>query len=206
MKKPYLLLIGAGGHAKACIDVIESEDRYRIAGLIGLPNEVGKQVLGYEVIGTDSELTEFTKHYTYAIVTQGQIISPENRVKSFNQLIRLGYQLPCIVSKTAYVSPRAEIGAGTIVMHGAVINADAKVGLNCIVNSASVIEHDVIVGNHTHISTGVILNGNVTVDEGTFIGSNTVLKNGIKVGVNCVIGMGLSIKRDVSAQTTLKGS
>ena len=206
MNKPKLLLLGAGGHARACIDVIESEDRYSIIGLIGLPAEVGQPVLGYKVIGTDADLVELKKQCDYAIVAQGQICSPEMRIKSFNLLMALGYRLPRVFSKTAYVSPSAEVGEGTIVMHGAIINAVAKVGLNCIINSGSVIEHDVAVGDHSHISTGAILNGSVKIKEGTFIGSNSVLKNGIKVGANCVIGMGLSIKRDVSDQTTLKGS
>ena len=205
MRKPEIILIGAGGHSKACIDVIENEGIYDIAGLVGLPGEVGKQVLGYPIIAADFELTELAKQYKYALVTQGQIISPENRIKSFNHLVSLGFKLPCIVSKTAYVSPSAEICAGTIVMHRAVINAAASIGSNCIINTSAVIEHEVRVGNHTHISTGVILNGNVSVEEGTFIGSNTVLKNGIKIGMSCVIGMGLSVKQDVSDRTILKG-
>ncbi|MBF0208959.1 MAG: acetyltransferase [Oligoflexia bacterium] len=205
MRKPEIILVGAGGHSKACIDVIENEDKFDIAGLVGLPDEVGKQVLDYSIIATDADLSELVKQYKYAFVTQGQIKSPENRLKIYNKLENMGFQLPCIVSKTAYVSSRAEICAGTIVMHRVVINADVKIGSNCIINTSAVIEHDVRIGNHTHISTGVILNGNVTVAEHTFLGSNTVVKNGIKIGASCVIGMGLSIKQDVSDQTTLKG-
>ena len=35
MKKDKLILIGAGGHAKSCIDIIKSRDDYEIFGLIG---------------------------------------------------------------------------------------------------------------------------------------------------------------------------
>ena len=34
MKKKPLILIGAGGHAKSCIDIIENENRYYIFGII----------------------------------------------------------------------------------------------------------------------------------------------------------------------------
>ena len=34
MKKKNIILIGAGGHAKVCIDVIESEKKFKIVGLI----------------------------------------------------------------------------------------------------------------------------------------------------------------------------
>jgi len=40
MSKPSLILIGAGGHAHACIDVIEQQDKYQIAGLVGMPEEM----------------------------------------------------------------------------------------------------------------------------------------------------------------------
>ena len=35
MSKPSLILIGAGGHARACNDVIEHLGTFDIAGLIG---------------------------------------------------------------------------------------------------------------------------------------------------------------------------
>ena len=56
MIKPSLILIGAGGHACSCIDVIEQQGQYQIAGLIGMQDEVHTQHLGYAVIGTDSDL------------------------------------------------------------------------------------------------------------------------------------------------------
>ena len=35
MSKLGLLLIGAGGHAKSCVDVIEQENEFQIIGLVG---------------------------------------------------------------------------------------------------------------------------------------------------------------------------
>ena len=48
-----IVLIGAGGHAASCIDVIESEGRFRIAGLVGVKSELHLRLCGYEVIATD---------------------------------------------------------------------------------------------------------------------------------------------------------
>ena len=39
MNKKEIIIIGAGGHAKSCIDVIEQEGKYDIVGLIGVENE-----------------------------------------------------------------------------------------------------------------------------------------------------------------------
>ena len=59
MSKPNLILLGAGGHARACIDAVEQEGIYKIEGLIGLPQEVGSKHFGYEVIATDAEIDDY---------------------------------------------------------------------------------------------------------------------------------------------------
>ena len=46
-----LLLIGGGGHCRSCIDVIEAEGKYSIAGIVNQPGENTDPVLGYEVLG-----------------------------------------------------------------------------------------------------------------------------------------------------------
>jgi hypothetical protein len=61
MSKPKLILIGAGGHAHACIDVIEQHGGYQIAGLVGKPEEMHDHHLGYTVIGTDDDLPKLAK-------------------------------------------------------------------------------------------------------------------------------------------------
>lgn len=35
--KEQIILIGGGGHCKSCIDVIEQEGKYQIAGIVDLP-------------------------------------------------------------------------------------------------------------------------------------------------------------------------
>jgi hypothetical protein len=39
MTRDPILLVGAGGHARACLDVIEQEGRFVVKGLVGLPKE-----------------------------------------------------------------------------------------------------------------------------------------------------------------------
>lgn len=174
MKK--ILLIGAGGHSKSCIDVIEQHGIYQIAGIIDKDLKNGETVLGYPVIGTDQDLLDLRTEYEYALVTVGQIKTPVLKIKLFNRLVELGYKTPAIISPLAYVSSHAKIGKGTIVMHHALINACASIGENCIINSKALIEHDARVGDHCHISTSAIINGGAEVKQGSFFGSNAVSK------------------------------
>jgi len=205
MTKPSLILIGAGGHARSCIDVIEQQGFFQIAGLVGIPEQQHTQYLGYAVIGTDSDLPEFAKMYQYALISIGQIQTAEHRIRLYQQATKLGFQLPVIIAPTAHVSQHATLGAGTIVMHGAIINAGVRVGRNCIINSRALLEHDSNIEDHCHISTGAILNGDVTVGDGSFIGSGSVIKQGVAIGESCLVGMGLMVRNNLSDHAYFTG-
>ena len=194
MKKNDLLIIGAGGHAVSCIDVIEAEGRYTIAGIIDIKEKVGQSILGYKIVGSDFDLHEFVSVYKNALVSIGQIKTADIRKKIYEKAVRLGFNFPAIVSPSAYVSPRAVIGKGTIVMHGAVINADVVIGDNCIINSMALIEHGVKVFSHSHIATGSRLNGDVVVGCESFVGSGAVIHQGVFIGAREVIASGAIIK------------
>jgi sugar O-acyltransferase (sialic acid O-acetyltransferase NeuD family) len=198
-----LLLVGAGGHAKSCIDVIEQAGAFVIGGLIGLPEQVGSTVLGYPVLGIDEDLPGLRQHYPNAIVTVGQILSPKIRERLFHTLLENGFHTPVVVSPHAIVSRHATVGAGTVVLHGAVVNAGASVGRNCILNSRCLVEHDASVGDHSHIATGAILNGDVRVGAGCFIGSGSVTRESVTIGCECVIGMGQKVLKDCPDRTRL---
>lgn len=179
--KKQILLIGGGGHCKSVIDVIEQENRFKIAGIIDKKELVGSNVLGYKIIGCDEDLNALRQDYMYALVTVGQIKSHESRMALFDMLKHLGYELPVIISPLAYVSKHSHIGEGTIVMHHALVNAHVSIGKNCIINTKALIEHDAMVEDHCHISTGAIVNGSVQIKTGTFYGSNATCKEAITV-------------------------
>ena len=205
MSKPGLLLVGAGGHAKSCIDVIEQEDKFQIIGLVGSPNEVGAHVLGYEVLGTDDVLTEFLSLSKFALIAVGQIGTNDLRSRLFSKIANIGFKLPVIMSPIAYVSTRAVIGKGSVVMHHATINAGAKIGNNCIINSHALIEHDVTVEDHCHIATSATINGGSTVGKSSFVGSGTTIRESITIGQNCSIGMGISVRHDLPPNSQFVG-
>lgn len=205
MSKPEIILIGAGGHARACIDVIEQHGRYQIAGLVGMPQEMHSRYFGYSVIATDDDLPQLAKNYQYALIAVGQIQIPDHRMRLYKQATELGLQLPVINAPSAHVSRHATIGSGTIVMHGAIVNTGARVGNNCIVNSNALLEHDATIRDHCHISTGAIINGEVHIGAGSFVGSGSVIKEGVTLGKRCVVGMGLTVRHNQSDKARFAG-
>jgi sugar O-acyltransferase (sialic acid O-acetyltransferase NeuD family) len=189
-----IVLIGGGGHCKAVIDVIEQEGRFNIIGIIDKPELLGKNVLGYPIIGNDSELNNLVKRCKHVLITIGQIRNPLPRINLFDTVLKLGFTLPSVVSPRAYVSQYASIGEGSIIMHDVVVNAGAKIGDNCIINTKSIVEHDSNIGNHCHISTNAVINGDVVVGNGSFIGSGAVTKEGIRINDNFFAKAGSVVK------------
>jgi sugar O-acyltransferase (sialic acid O-acetyltransferase NeuD family) len=177
--------------------VIEESGRFEVAGLVGSDAEVGRRVMSYEVLGTDEDLPALLGRCGRAIVAVGQIKTPDVRIRLFERLRELGFELPVVVSPHAHVARSAKLGAGTIVMHGAIVNADAMIGCNCIINTRALVEHGVRIEDHCHIATGAIVNGGVTIGAGTFIGSGATVREGITIGERRVIGMAQSTRKDL---------
>jgi sugar O-acyltransferase (sialic acid O-acetyltransferase NeuD family) len=205
MKLKELILVGAGGHARACIDVIEQTDNYQIAGLVGLKEEVGTLIDDYAVLAVDSDLSKLATKFAFALITVGQIDSPTIRIHLYQEAKRQGFSMATVISPRAYVSRSAIVEEGSIVMHGAVINAGARIGRNCIINSGALIEHDSIISDHCHISTGALVNGKVSIGEGVFVGSGAVIREGIDIGAYSVVGMGQTVRHDLASKSRLAG-
>ena len=204
--KASILLIGGGGHCRACVDVLEQESRFQIAGVVERKGGPREAVLGYPILGTDEDLIQLRKNNEFALVTVGQIKNAIPRKLLFEKLISLGFQLPVILSPRSYVSPHARLGSGTIVMHDVLVNAGAHIGENCIINSKSLIEHDAGVGNHCHISTGSILNGDTQVGQESFVGSGAMVREGIRIGKRSLVAGGARVMRNLPENSNYKNS
>ena len=204
MNKNNLILIGGGGHCKSVIDVAESAG-FNILGVLDMPEEVGKQVLDYKVIGTDDDISKYVDKAEF-VITVGFIKNPAIRIKLYNKVKEAGGKLATVIASTAHVSKYATIGEGTVIMHQAVVNAGAKIGVNCIINTFANIEHDAQIGDQCHISTGTMVNGDCKVGDRCFIGSQSVLANGITVGDDIIVGAGTVVCKTIKSKGIYLGN
>ena len=199
-----LILIGGGGHCKSLIDVAESAG-YHIAGILDRPEELGKKILNYEVIGNDDDIPKYVGSAEF-IISVGYIRNPDLRIKLYELVKQQGGQFATLIASTAYVSQYASLGEGTVVMHHAFVNAEATVGKNVILNTFSNIEHGSIVGDQCHISTGVMVNGDCKVGNNCFIGSGSVLYNGVSITDGVVVSAGSVVRRPISIKGVYSGN
>lgn len=204
MEQKNLILVGGGGHCKSVIDVAESAG-YNILGILDMPEDVGKQVLGYKVIGTDDDIPQYVDMAEF-IITVGQIKSPAIRKKVAERIQKAGGKFATIIAPDAYVSKYAEVGEGSIIMHRAFLNAEAKVGEHTIINTLTNLGHEVSVGDYCHLSTGVMVCGNVTVGNDVFIGSQSVVNQGVNIIDGTVIGSMTCVNKTIKEKGTYVGN
>lgn len=189
-------LIGAGGHARACVDLISHSETHEVAGFVLNEPSVG-HVLGFPVLCSDLGLRNLIGREIQAIVAVGQLNSAFERVRLFEMLAANNIRLATLCAESAYVPTSSAVGRGSVIMRSAHLGFGARVGMNCIVNTGVIIEHDCIIGNHCHIAPGAIVNGGVRIGDRSFVGSGAVIRNGVSIGCDCFVGMGTRLTSDI---------
>jgi len=104
-----LILIGAGGHARSCIDVVEMQGIWHIHGILDIPEKVGALVMGYPVIGTDADIERYaSKGFTF-LNCLGQVGASPVRMRVAEMLQSLRAEEAVVVSPLAHVAKSASI-------------------------------------------------------------------------------------------------
>lgn len=198
------MLIGGGGHCKACIDVIESTQQYKIIGILDGKKQPGTTVLGYKVVDSDQNIRQ--QQCQLFVISVGQIKSAAVRIHLYKNILKAKKTCPKIISPRAYVSKHASLGQGTIIMHDVCVNAGACIGVNCIINTKANVEHDAVIGDHCHISTGATINGDCKVGNNCFVGSSSVISSQVTVTDNVIIGAGSVVIKNIEIPGTYVGN
>ncbi len=193
MKKIEIFIIGSGGHASSCIELIESTNKFNILGIF--TEDLIKYKDGYKVLGKTSEVIKLKNKCKNIVLGFGSIYDLKIRYKIFNSLLKKGFKFPIIISPSANISKFSKISYGVQIFHNCTVNANAIISENCIINNHTLIEHDVFLDRNVHVSTGVIINGSVVVKKNTFIGSGSILRENIKVEEGSFIKMGTIKKK-----------
>ncbi len=190
-----IIMIGRGGHALSCLDVIRNTGQFNVIGYVDSPDSVGGDWEGLKFLGTDLDLSKIVKDCPDFFIGIGQIESSSLRKKIVNKLRDLGGNFPVVISPKAHIAFGAKIKEGTIVMHGSHVGPGADIGAFNILNTRSLIEHGVKTEEFVHVSTAAVVNGDVTISNECFIGSNSVLCHGIKLPPGAFVQAGAFIGR-----------
>lgn len=201
-----LVIIGAGGHAKVIMDIVEKENKYRIVGLIDSFKKKGDFILNHRVIGTENDLEELMEKYDFDM---GIIAIGNNWTrKLFHKKISSQFpefKFASAVHPNATVGKNCSIGYGTVIMPGAIINSDSIVKNFCIINSDALLEHDCYMENYSSLAPKSALAGGVRLGECSVIGMGAVVLQTLSIGNDCIIGASALINKNVKKNSMVYG-
>jgi len=201
---PGVLVVGAGGHALVCIDVLQ-ESGHPVAGCVSHDGQAAADItrLGVRMVGSVSDLPALLSGVTpEAFVAVGSNAAR----RDLSQIVsEAGGTLRAATSPAAVVSATVTVGDGALVMPGAVVNAHAVLGPGAIINTGALVDHECEVGAFAHIAPGAALAGNVHVGAGAMVGMGARLLPGVRVGEAATVGAGAVVVDDVPAGATVVG-
>jgi UDP-perosamine 4-acetyltransferase len=201
-----IILLGGGGHARVLIDLLLESGSHTPAGILDPELEIGSQVKGVPVLGSDRELAQLRgQGIQHAVVAVGSTRSTQLRRTLFEQARELGFQQPPLVHPSAILAPSVSLAEGVQVMAGAIIQSETRLGAGVVVNTGARIDHDCQIEQHAFLAPGVILSGGVTVGENAFLGAGAVVIQGRQIGNNAVVAAGAVVVRDVEDGALVKG-
>jgi UDP-perosamine 4-acetyltransferase len=199
--KKEIIVVGAGGHAKVCIELLQAMGN-QVAYCVGGADSQD-QCVGVPVLKGDENLLRLRDAgYSNLFVAIG---SNRLRERLASLAIEQGYELVNAISPHSIISPTVQLGSGIAIMAGAIINAEAVIADLAIINTGATIDHDCRIGKAAHIGPQCGLAGNVAVGGQSFLGIGCKVIPEVSIGENVIIGAGGVVISDVNSGVTAVG-
>jgi UDP-perosamine 4-acetyltransferase len=192
-----VVLVGGGGHAAVCLDLLRAQDR----SVLGYTGPAATDIdLTY--LGTDEEILTNAEGSIEVLVVVGD---NRTRLLLLRRLVSFGFTPATAVHPNAVVSPSSSVGPGSVVMAGAVVNARTSIGIGAILNTGTTVDHDCRIADGVHLAPGTHLAGGVTIEEGTFLGVGVSVIPNCLIGPWALVGAGAAVISDLAGGETYVG-
>jgi UDP-N-acetylbacillosamine N-acetyltransferase len=191
MNKINIVIIGAGGHTRSTLNLIDNEV-YNILGIYDNsfnPN-INEKILGVPVLGSQEEIPVKT-----SVVLS---IGDNRKRKELYEKFEKSLNNKNFIHKTAFMEDHSSIGRSNQIFANSYINSNSIIGNNNILNTGSIIEHESKLGNHNHISVGAVICGRVTIGDECVIGAGSVVIDNIKICNNVIVGANSLVIKDIT--------
>ncbi len=197
MDRPQrLIIIGSQGHAKAVAEVANAISGIEIVGFVDDFRPAGTPVLQWQVLGSTTDIISVTERtFDVAFIAIGD---NDSRLAMVDRLkpLELCYRTLC--HPTAYLSPSAKLGNGTVLMPHSVVSVESQLGAHVIVNTSASIDHDCIVEAFCSIAPGAHLAGHVTLRTAVAIGMGANVREKTEVKAHTIVGAGATVLCDLA--------
>lgn len=196
--KQKLVILGSGGHGRVVLDIARKNGYQDIVFLDDHPKT--DAVDGAPIVGSCADAILYADADFFVAIGDNWV-----REKLQCELSKKGLQVVSLIHPQAILADAVSLGAGVVVMAGAVINPGAVLGDGVIVNTSASVDHDCVIGEYVHIAAGAHLCGAVTVGTRAWIGAGVTVRNHIRICSECVIGLGGVVVQDIENKGTYIG-
>lgn len=206
-----LVVVGAGGHGRETLDVIEALRAVDPAGtptFAGFVADAADEALlrarDADVLGPSGELDAIVERLGagyHLAIGNGSVrqrldasVDPARRDRAVT-----------LVHPHATVGGCNDLGPGVLLAAGSRVTTDVVLGRHTHLNVNAVVSHDCVVADYVTLSPGVLVNGSARIDERAFLGTGAIVLPGRHIGADAVIGAGAVVADDVPPGVTAKG-
>lgn len=198
------VILGSGGHAKVVVELMREAGLYEPIGTVGpCPLANAETVADLPYLGDDADLPSILESgVRWAFVALGNNLLRDALLQRVSEL---GFLLANAVSRSASISPSAQLGRGLAIMPGAVVGAETRIADGCIVNTNAAVDHDGKLDRCCHLGPGATLAGNVHVGAMAFVATGSSVIPAVSIGENTLIGAGSVVVRDIPARVVAYG-
>lgn len=201
-----ILIIGASGHAKVIVDIVEREDKYKILGLLDTYKQKGEKLFDYDILGTEDDLPEMVlKNNIYGcFIAIGDNYTRRVMAK---KILTLTPQIEFInaIHPNAIIGKKVAMGEGIAIMPGVVINSNSKIGDFCILNTNSSLGHDGIMEDYSSMASGVRTGGGLLLKQCSAISIGATVVENITIENDSVIGAAALVNKNIPRQVVAYG-
>ncbi|UKM63944.1 acetyltransferase [Flavobacteriaceae bacterium GSB9] len=197
--KTNVVIIGASGHAKVVIDIVERLNQYSIVGLIDSFKPIDSSIYNYRVLGNENDIPRLSKSHNFKL---GIIAIGDNWTRKliYEKIKKISPDFDYIsaIHPNAVIGKNVKIGKGTVIMAGAVINSDANIGKFCIVNTKASLGHDSILKKYASLAPNSTIGGKSTIGACSAICMGAIIIQDISIGKHSIIGAAALINKNIS--------
>ena len=191
-----LLIVGAGGLAREAAEAARASGDHHVVGFLDEnPTLWGAPIGGALVLGGLDRVAHYPRARLLLGTGRGR-----SRAALHHRLAAMGVtpdRYTSVIHPRAVVPPSCLVGAGSVLLAGAVLTTDVTVGNHVAVMPNAVLTHDVFVEDYVSVCASVSLGGAVRVRTGTYLGQGCTVREGLTIGAWSMVGMGAAVVREI---------
>lgn len=208
MSKTRLVFYGAGYLGRQVYHHVAAyyADKAEVIGFLDDTKGIGVDIIdGKRTLGSlaDALATPDLRPNALQIVFTIGYANMALRRAALERVLKAGYRLFSVIHPRAIVEPGAKVGAGTIVLGGAVIDQQVTVGTACFVDIGVRLTAGTTVGSNNYFSSGTSTGSRVAIGDDCFFGMDCTVTTDVRMGSNLFVNAKTLVPRDVGDDVKL---